>query len=537
MKSAIKNVENYIHQVIARFENLNISLTTWLVCFFSIVFLRALLEVFSTRVNYFDPKFYPFLFFHYPAFFLVFSLFVILLLYFLTKEKIEKITKLALIAFFIILLPPIIDLIATGGRGGIIMCYLGLPEPLGFLELFQTFLRSIVYGPTSGILFYGQESPLFITTFLEINFGLRIEGVIVLLGILWYVFLKTKNILKVFLGLFAIRFIGFIFAIFPAAGMYKFSSSLNPFFAKHFVIFSLYFILICILASLWFYIFNKEKCLALFKNLRLTRIIQNIAMLGFGLYLAKVPIFRPFSLNFSDWLLIVMAVISLLLYWLSGIGYDDLSDEKIDRISNPSRPLPQGKFTREEFKALNNIIRIASYICAFVVGYVFFIFLILRSLVAYLYFASPFRLKRFPIIATFTLALATLFTIFGGFLLKSPNSIFDFPGKLIIFTLFAFTFGFMTKDIKDYQGDKANKIYTIPAIFGLEEGKKIIGCLALAIFLLCPLFFFEYFKILILPSIIAGILSFWLINRKRYSEKPLFLIYFSYGLFFVLTVF
>jgi len=95
----------------------------------------------------------------------------------------------------------------------------------------------------------------------------------------------------------------------------------------------------------------------------------------------------------------------------------------------------------------------------------------------------------------------------------------------------------MTKDIKDYQGDKADKIYTIPVIFGLEEGKKVIGCLALAIFLLCPLFFFDYFKILIFPSIIAGILSFWLINRKKYSEKPLFLIYFFYGLFFALTVF
>ena len=142
-----------------------------------------------------------------------------------------------------------------------------------------------------------------------------------------------------------------------------------------------------LLAIIWFYIYNKEKCIAILKNLRPTRTFQNLAMLGLGLYLAKVPFF---DLNFFDWLLIVMAAVSLLLYWLSGVGYDDIYDEKIDKISNPLRPLSQGKISKEEFKTINNVLRAASYICAFVASYTFFILIFLRSLLAHIYYAHPF---------------------------------------------------------------------------------------------------------------------------------------------------
>ena len=219
--------------------------------------------------------------------------------------------------------------------------------------------------------------------------------------------------------------------------------------------------------------------------------------------------------------------------------YGDLSDEKIDRVSNPLRPLPAGKFTREEFRRLGSIFMIISYIAAFVAGYAFFIFLLLRGFVGYLYAYPPFRLKRFVFLATFSRALAFLFTIYAGFLLIPENTVFDFPSRIALFFLVVFTLGTTVKDIRDYQGDKSEGVYTIPVIFGPEKGKKIIGFLVFIAFLLTPLFFFDYFKVFILPSLLAGILSFWLINRKTHTNKEvicLFLIYFTFGLFFIMNV-
>lgn len=535
MMKIYQKIESFALRIIEKLENQKMTLIGWLVTFFAIIYLRVLLGVFSTRFNrfYLGIENYRLLFFHIPAYQLFTALVIILLLYFLTKEKIEKITKIALFANLIVLLSPIIDLIVSGGQGGIPISYTPFVVFRGISALFQRFSEIILYG-FQGIFFFGKPPSYVTPAALAMNYGTRIELGLVALGVIWYIFLKTKNIFKVFLGFLCLFSLGLMTAAISLA--FQGSSALNSTFKSYFISFTLQFIGICLLSFFWFYIYNKEKCLALFRNLRFSRVVNNLALLAFGLYLGGI---LTFDLNFGDTMLIILAVISLLLYYLSAVGRDDLSDEKIDKISNPSRPLPAGKFTKEEFRGLSNIFLIASYFTAFAVGYAFFFFILLRSLVGYLYYAPPFRLKRFPVLATFTKALAFLFTIYAGFLLISKNTIFDFPGRLALFVLVAFTLGATVKDIKDYQGDKADGVYTIPVIFGLERGKKIIGLLAFTSFILAPLFFFDHFKILILPAFLAGALSFYLIQSKKAKWKTtcLFLIYFAFGFFFILTVF
>ena len=539
MIKAWEKFELFLIKIIEKLENRKISLTGWLVSFIAVALLRNILDVFSVKMEHFFQ--WEYYFFHSIAGFFACIFTLILFAYFLTKEKIEKITRIALFGVFFILLPPILDLIFTQGAGASIH-YREILADTSFFDFFKLFWGWIVVGP-GGIFFSGgSDFPL---SHLEYNFGTRIEGLLIALVFLWYIFLKTKNILKVILGLFLIYLFTFVLAIFPfiLSSILKIAPQsislegipvLNSFFGYQLTVFSLYFILTFIFAGLWFFIYNKQKFLAISKNLRPYRAFHNLAMLGFGIYLCKIP-FQGF--NFFDWLLITMASLSLLLYWLSGTGYDDLYDETIDKVSNPSRPLPQSKFFKDEFRSINNVLRAASYFSAFIVGYGFFLMLVLRSLIAHIYSAPPFRLKRFPIIATFLLALAAISTILGGYLVNASNSIYDFPGELLLFILIAFTLGFMVKDIKDYEGDKKGGIYTIPVIFGQKQGKKILGFLTLFVFLLSPFFFFLHFNSLILPSLFAGILSFWLLNKKEYREKPLFLIYFSYGLFFALTMF
>jgi 4-hydroxybenzoate polyprenyltransferase len=242
-------------------------------------------------------------------------------------------------------------------------------------------------------------------------------------------------------------------------------------------------------------------------------------------------------LRFFDFLLIVTACLSVISYWAWGVFSNDLVDEKSDRITNPGRPLVAGKLNRQEVKSLSIIFLIISYLSALVVGYAFFITVFLRSCLGYLYSFYPFRLKRFPILATFVLACASLTTIWGGFLLVKQNSIYNFPVKVILLVLVAFSLGFSAKDIKDYEGDKKDNVKTIPVIFGLERGKKIIGVLSFICFLLPPIIFFQYFKPLIGFAIIAGLLSYYLITKRGYSERPLLVLYFLYAIPVALYIF
>jgi len=515
-----QKIEKLLYRIVEKLENQKIGLTGWLAGFFSVVFLRIFLEIFSTQRNDLLSTEWDFFFFHTPIFYLSEILIFILFAYFLTKEKIEKISRLALFGTFLILLPPILDLVFSSAELGIPTRYREIPPGTSLLGLPKLFFGWMTIGPF-GLFFEGK--PDFSLSYFESNFGGRIVVLSIAIIFLWYVFLKTKNILKVIFGLFLLYLSGFIISTFPyifsvilktppAPGSFLNNVSvINPSFEEDKILFSLFFILTVFLAVLWFYIYNKKKCLAVLKNLKPVLALQNLAMLGFGIYLCKIPLQ---SFTFFDGLLITGACLSLLLYQFSG-----------------------GKFLGEESKNINNILRAASFISAFIVGYAFFVLLFLRALIAHIYFTPPFYLKRFPIIASFLLALVFLLTIFLGYLLNTSNSILTFPKNLALFILIAFTFGFTAKDIKNYERDKKEKVYTMPVIFGQRQGKIIIGFLIFFVFLLTPFFFFQHFNELILPSILAGILSFWLLNRKEYREKPLFLIYFSYGLFFTLTLF
>ena len=97
----------------------------------------------------------------------------------------------------------------------------------------------------------------------------------------------------------------------------------------------------------------------------------------------------------------------------------------------------------------------------------------------------------------------------------------EIPGSIIAFFLICLTAVINFIDIKDYEGDKKAGIKTIPVIFGLKISKVIIG-----VFFLIS-YFFVYFilKKFLIPLIILSIIHFYLINRKNYNEKLVFIAY------------
>ena len=276
MMEVYRKIEFFILRIIENLENRKITLTAWLVSFYAIYLFVALLESYSRGVDYFQLEGlgYVFVFFRRPAYLLLAVLFIILLLHLLTREKIEKISKIALFSFPIFLLPSIIDLLVAG-QGGITMesFHFQLAEyPAGFLDLVQFFFYGVFYSE-QGILFLGELPSYYEneTLIWEINYGARIRYGFIFLGFIWYSFLKTKSIFRVFLGIVSAYFYIFVLLVlFPWLGelwsVPRLSSSLNPAFGLWHNIFTYYFLVVCLLAVFWFYFYSKEKFLCFLKR-------------------------------------------------------------------------------------------------------------------------------------------------------------------------------------------------------------------------------------------------------------------------------
>jgi len=525
-----------LQQIINKLESSQVGLVSWLIVFFSFVFLRNFLD---SLVVFSNPR-WQFFFLHAPALYLALFLCFILLNYFLTKERIEKISRISLWTAPLLLLPPLIELFVF--RGAVVIAKYNelAPRISGIKDFLGLFFKYMFFNP-NGLLYFGGSSSVLsglsadVKNILKYNYGLRIELNIILLFFLFYIFFKTRSVWKVFLGLGGAYLIFFVMGYFPyffttllglpnSSASFHNVSKLNPGFEWNYILFALYFILIFILATAWFYIYDKKKLIALVKNLRIFRIGLYLGALYYGIYLAQ-PTWR---FGFFDWLIIILASLAVVFSWLFAVGSNDLMDEQADKMNKPERPLPSGVFARSEVKSLNIIFRIVSYVCALVAGYGFFITILVRSAISYLYSNPPFRLKKIPLVATFCIAGGVLLGVMGGYLLLSDNSLYNFPVKLAGLILAVLTLSTNVIHLKDERGDKQDQVWTIPVIFGLARGKKIVGWLTAVSFLIPPVIYFEHCRFLIIPSLICAGLSYYLINRQNFKEWPVFLLYCFY---------
>lgn len=540
----LKKTKKFGLNQLEKIENTPISFNAWFISFICFVFLRNFLETFSSGFNFLSLKSWPFFFLHSTSSYFFIFLFFIIALHFITRERIEKISRSSLWLTPWLLLAPIVDKIFFNEKY-VPIKYLEL-QASNFSGMIQDFYNFAFFGPNGLLQFahnfwgWGGDEKLFSELF-SYNFGLKMELAIITFWGMIYVFLKTKKIWRTLLFLVVERLIMFIASAFPffvtvwlelsnnASSFYNISQ-INPNFSWNFVLFSLFSIFIIIFGIIWFWRYNQDKFLALFKNLRIERLALYLGAFYYGIYLAG----PNFKFNFFDILIIITGSLAITLSWLFAVGSNDLADEKGDKLSKSHRPLPARKLTREEVKNLNLIFRVASYLLAFAAGYAFFLTILIRSAISYLYSNPPFRLKKIPFVSTFCIASAVTLGTLGGYLLFTENTVFDFSGKLIIFLLTFFTLGLNFIHINDFEGDKKEGVWTLPVIFGEIWGKRITGlCLSTAF--LSTLFFYPTTsKFLLILVLLISIAGFWIVNKKKFNEKHVFILCSIFALLFIL---
>ncbi|MBU1118637.1 UbiA family prenyltransferase [Patescibacteria group bacterium] len=472
---------------------------------------------------------------HLFFFFISAILTLILIMRLFTKESIVSISILAMCGWFVSLTPPIVDLFVSKGKGGYIISYLFEPTD----NLFHSF-----------ITFFGPSLQNGMT------YGIRTQTILAMLLVGLYVYIKTRGILRTICAVILVYITIFFFAILPTlltmlekwsftvtkADVVDFAflpqkifgiSLINPAKIFDFKITLVLTLIVALELALWFFLYNKEKWIALIKNFRYSRFLLSITALGTGMYIGLKITQSAFVPSFMHWIVTINALLILFAAWIYSICTNDITDQKIDKISNQKRPLITRILSTNEVANVGLVVMLLANGVAFTLGLRFLTVSLTLTALTYLYSAPPIRLRRFPFISSLIIALSVLLALFLGFMLISKDqSLVDFPSSIMITAIVLFTLVANVKDIKDYKGDKEAGIMTIPTILGQKRGKLVLGILNFISFILFAALLSSN-RFLLLIAFCFGVLAFLLTYDKKTREAPLFVLY---SVFFAIMV-
>lgn len=530
-------------KIIEKIEQMNISVKDWLLAFSGIVFIRFLLEAISnpstSGIIASDPQTLV----HYALFYLVAAIGAIYIIDLFTKKGI-KMANFMIFFLCFMWIAPILDVILSKGRGSR-LAYIS-DSGFNLLRDFFTF-----YGPS---FFRGA------------TLGIRIELILIIFGMVWFVWFITKNLKKSVVAL-VVTYV-FVFFITALPGiiytLVSFISTspimqsgtagyLADIISKSNIAFNsvhatlipdsysrfleigfdklmsqFYFILLCIFLFLWFLRTKKRALIAILKNSRPERGISFVILILLGVWFAFITGLGHFS-SWVDVLGLLCLVISWYAVWVFSININDCEDLAIDRISNKNRPLVQNIVTEKEMSQSALIFLGVSLLGSWSAGYYPFFMNLVFIAASYVYSAGPLRLKLVPLVSTFLMAVGSLASVLAGFFFLSRAKVFYVFPPLVMFGILVFyTLFYNLKDLKDVEGDRAGGSRTIPVIFGEKNGERIVGLMFALSFLSLPLFFsVPSLYILSLP---AAIIGYFLVTKFPHKEKSFFILYFIWVL-------
>ncbi len=484
---------------------------------------------------------------HNLYFFLLAYILIWIFLSFVLKLKPQKLAFLMTGAFFLMLVPPIVDMIKTGGEIFWSFYLLGGPKDLAryFISVFGNLPSGIVY------------------------FGTRITFLAAIGLISIFVFLKTRNWGKAALSGLGTYLILFFMGAFPSIFFFFynfFSGKIKILDIQGFHVVQLfgapgkvlgvafesirysfawkldliYFpFLVCLLGVL-FYLINREKFWAMLKNLRFPQLFYHSGLFFIGIGLGYLSYSQNFALNIFSFSAAGTLLISIWLAWASSVVMNDIYDFGIDSISNPERPLPQKIFNVKEYAELGVILFLLSLLGAITIGFPFAVLILVYTILAYFYSNPPFRLKKFPLVATLISSLALIMILFLGYILMSGDqTIHSLPWRITLLLLITYTISLPIKDFKDIKGDKRYGIWTIPVIFG-EKRARLMVAINIFISYILSVFFLNELK-LFWWAMLFGTLTFLVVVSPKIKPRRLFWpvlgLVSSYGLILVKIVF
>ena len=519
----LKKISKHIDKLI----NQEVGILTWTLGFLGIIAIRLFLDNFIASTGDFSLISANSL--HNILFFLLSFLWLLLILSFLLQIKPFKLSNFFFWSIFLIILPPVFDLIKTGGSvfwSGYLIN--------GWRELLVQY--STIFGNLpSGITY----------------FGTRIVFTFAIFAIAVIIYAMSRNWLKAILGAFLAYTSLFAMASFPSLFTFvyyfftksRLVSAVNSvdiaqlLLASHpilglkvngflqesltFHLNLVYFLFVLAVLGGMLLVSNREKFVAIWKNIRLPQLVYHSGLFFVGIGLGYLAYPNNLNLNIFAFLAVAVLLCSIWLAWLASVVTNDIYDFAIDNISNPERPLQKRIFTVFAYRKFGIFIFILSIFGGLIVSLKFAALLAIYQFLAWTYSAKPFRLKKFVLLGTFISALDSLIILFMGFtLLSGDQNIQGLSWRIILLLLISLTISLPIKDFKDIAGDRAEDIWTIPVLFGEELGRMIVASSIFISFML-SVFLLNEFK-LFWWALFLGSAAFLSVTNKKIKPRQLF---------------
>lgn len=508
-----------IRFIIRSLEQSNTTFGLWLVSFSSLIAARITIELGLFGFERHSGIFLWYEWTHTFLFFLLSFLLFLPMVRFFARVPLSSASNVLLFGFLIILSPPVIDFILSDGAGfWSFYAFDGFP---GLVGRYFTF--------------FGDHPDMGIT------YGVRFEVAIVSILFGVYVFLKTHRALRsasatlsaytllFFLGTFpswaAILIEGiseerFLLRASHVAGI--FLSPLSLFSRDEVDLRSIlnakmslvYGTLLPFVTGLWLFSHQPKLFRALFRNARLPQIFYHSGLLMCGMGLSLLFSNADFPRGLFEVLSVIVLLFAVVSAWLASVVVNDFFDTSIDIRTNPTRPLPSGTIPPALYSSIGIAFFGVSMLFSGLVSLRSALFLVAYQAIAFLYSAPPFRLKRFPGMASLASGFASLLILILGFTTFAPDgSVRDMPFSFLALFLCAYAVSIPLKDFKDIPGDREDGVFTLPVIWGVERAKLLVGS---GIFLsyMASIWVFSLSS-LFLPALLLGSASFWTIFSMR----------------------
>ncbi|MCU0663015.1 MAG: UbiA family prenyltransferase [Myxococcota bacterium] len=494
-----------ISSIISSLESEDVPLSACLLTFFSAVMVRTGVEMFSDSDALVQLSLLRFL--HYTLFYLSLLGGLSLILSALGRVPLVRVIKVVGPAFLVLLVAPITDLIATGGQG-MNMSYLrpGIHDDLWMQYL--TFFHVYREGGASH--------------------GIRLELAIVIVSTAVYLRHKGAAAWRCALGAIAVYTFVFLngMLLFWMQWTYQLFN-VRPIYDDRMAIYFLSTWLFFVAAALAL-LCNRTYFLAMWKDLRWMRLGHYLLMYLLGVAfavcegkLALEPV-RLFEL-----VLLPMALIPAVLFT---IVTNNIVDLPIDQISSPNRPLFKPGIDHRTYAQTQGAFLAAAIYYAALAGPLGCMAILAFTGAYYLYSMPPVRFKRVPVLSKLTIAVCTLAMLSAGYGIAGGNFT-ELPSSLIAFFLVPFTLAVNFIDLKDYDGDKAAGIRTLPVLIGMRPAQLIIAALFVALYGLAT-FAVDLATLAGLPRLAnlplllgLGLAQGFSLTRTPYKELPVFTLY------------
>lgn len=287
------------------------------------------------------------------------------------------------------------------------------------------------------------------------------------------------------------------------------------------------FALLILAGAFLFYRISSAKARALFFQVRPERLISLAIFMGlYFLGARESGSFYFFNFMFG------FGLFCLFLFYAA--LSNDAADLAIDKISNPNRPYAKGILTAKEMKIFQGIILGIIAILVLIIDSMPILILTLVNIGLSIFY-SVFRFRKY-LFSHLIAALGESTVVLYGYFVQAPaSSSAPMEAWILFFAVFGFFALFLpVKDLKDFAGDKKEKVRNFLTVFGWERGKVITAVsvffayIIFAIFLGGPLFFAISF-------IFAGLGAYFVVYYERIGERASYVNFLAFVLLFILT--